>query len=165
MIIYDVLRHEHYVIRAYLKRILDLGERRPATRLRQFAQLQSLLAAHAAATDAIFHEPLMAHASTAALARQGRIRQDVAASLVEVIAGLEPADPEWPDYFVVLAEALELHMRQQEKELFRKARKVLDRETEEQMGEALLQVGKGREAMVAAEIPPVVAGEGGRSLH
>lgn len=165
MNIYDVLRHEHYVIRAYLKRIQDLGERRPATRLRHFLQMQTLLGVHAAATDAIFHEPLQEHAATAALARQGRIRQDVAGSLLEVIAGLEPADPDWTAYFAVLAEVLELHMRQQEKELFRKARKVLDAETEEQMGEAMLLVGKGREAMIQVEIQPPVAGEGSRSLH
>lgn len=165
MNIYDVIRHEHDVIRACITRIRDLGERRPATRLRHLRQLQALLGAHAAAADAIFHEPLQEHVATAALARQGRIRQDVAGSLLEVMADLEPADPDWTAYFAVLAEVLELHMRQQEKELFRKARKVLDSETEEQMGEAMLLEGKGREAMAQVEIPPPVADGGSRSLH
>lgn len=165
MTIYDVLRHEHDVIRHRLKRIHDLGERRPATRQRHFLQLQALLGVHAAAAEAIFHAPLRGHELTEALARRGRIRLDVAGSLMEVIAALEPADPDWTAYFAVLGEVLELQMRQEEKEMFRKARKVLDADTEELMGEAMRQVGKARETLTMAEIPPVPPGEGSRSLH
>lgn len=165
MTIYDVLRHEHSVIRTCLKRIQDLGERRPATRQRHFLQLQALLGVHAAAAEAIFHAPLREHELTDALARRGRIRHDVAGSLMEVIAALEPGDPDWTAYFAVLGEVLELHMRQEEKEMFRKARKVLDAATEELMGEAMRQAGKVRETRAMAEIQPVLAGESSRSLH
>lgn len=165
MTIYDALRHEHYVIRAFIKRIQDLGERRPATRRRHFDQLQLLLGVHAAATEAIFHAPLLEHEATATLARKGRIRQDVAGSLLELIAAMEPADPDWTAYFAVLAEVLEQDMRQQEKELFRRARKVLDDATAQRMGEEMLLVGKGSEVMARAEIQPPVATDASRSLH
>lgn len=165
MTIYDVLRHEHEVIRTCLRRIQDLGERRPATRQRLFLQLQALMGVHAAAVEATFHAPLLEHELTGPLARQGRIRHDVAGSLMEVIAALEPADPDWTAYLAVLAEVLELHMRQEEKEMFRKARKVLDAATEELMGEAMRQAGKAREVRAVAEIQPVPAVESSRSLH
>ncbi len=165
MTIYDVLRHEHDVIRTSLKRIHDLGERRPATRQRHFLQLQALLGVHAAAAEAIFHAPLRGHELTDSLARRGRIRHDLAGSLMEVIAALEPGDPDWTAYFAVFDEVLELQMRQEEKEMFRKARKVLDTTTEELMGEAMRQVGKARERMAMAEIQPVLAEESSRSLH
>lgn len=165
MTIYDVLRHEHHVIRACLQRIADLGERKPLTRQRHFRQLQELLVVHAAAVEAIFHAPLLEHPATASLARRGRIRHDVAGSLMEMIAGLPPAEPDWTAYFAVLGEVLELQMRREEKEMFRLARKVLDQETAALMGEALLQAGKGREVMAQVEIQPVAVPEGARSLH
>ncbi|MDF2446191.1 MAG: hemerythrin [Moraxellaceae bacterium] len=164
MNIYDVLRHEHFVIKAYLKKIHDLGERKPVTRQRQFLQLQSLLIAHAAAEEEIFYGPLRGHDETDALSRQARVEHDLVGSLMEVIAGLEPGDPDWTAYFAVLRETVENHMRQEEKTLFRKAEAVLDSETELRMGEEMLLVGKGREAMAKVEIqdPP---GSGSRSLH
>lgn len=165
MTIYDVLRHEHYVIRAYLARIQELGRRRPATRLRHFRQLQTLVVAHAAAVEAIFHASLYAYEPAAELARRGRIRHDVAGSLMEVLAGLEPEDADWTAYFAVLAEVLETQMREAEKELFRAARKVLDDGSAEDMGAAMREAGKGGEALAQAEIQPPSPGEGSRSLH
>lgn len=166
MTIFDVLRHEHYLIRARLERIQEAGLSRPATRQRQFRQLQALLVAHAAAVDAIFLQPLEASAATADLARQARVRQDLVASLMEVIAALPPADPQWVAYLQVLAEVLELQVKVMEKALFRAARKVLDRETLEALGEAMLELGKGHEVPAGAEPPPPpVLLEGPGSLH
>lgn len=166
MTIYDVIRHEHYVIRAYLTRIQELDERRPATRQRLLIQLQTLLVAHAAAIEVTFHEPLHAFAALAPLVRRARIRHDVAASLLEVMTGLAPDDADWTSYFAILSEVLEQQMRREEKDVCRAARKVLDKETAEAMGEAMLEMGKGSEAMAKAEIPPLpLSGEGSRSLH
>ena len=166
MTIYDVIRHEHYVIRAYLTRIQGLEERRPATRQRLLLQLQTLLVAHAAAIEGVFHEPLLAFDSTAPLVRRARVRHDVAASLLEVMADLAPDDANWTAYFTLLYEVLEQQMKREEKEVCRAARKVLDNETAEAMGEAMLEMGKGSEAMAKAEIPPLPSsGAGSRSLH
>lgn len=165
MIIFDVVRHEHHVIRTCIARIADLGERKPLTRQRHFLRLRDLLAVHAAALEAILHDPLLEHDATAALARRGRIRHDVAASLAEVMADLPPTDADWTAYFAVFAEVLELQMQREEKELFRAARKVLDPATQVAMGEAMLREGKGREVMAQVEIQPAAAGEGERSLH
>lgn len=164
MIIFDVIRHEHHVIRTCLARIAELGERKPQTRQRHFLKLCDLLQAHAAALEAIVHVPLLEHDATAGLARRGRVRHDVVASLARVLAGLAPTDPDWTAYFAVLAEVLELQMQREEKELFRVARKVLDATTQAEMGDAMLQEGKGREVMAQGEIQPA-AGQGGRSLH
>lgn len=165
MNIYDVLRHEHYVIRAYLKRIQDLGARKPATRRRHLLQLQTLLVAHAAAEEEIFYAPLREHALTGLLSRQARVRHDLASSLMEVLAGLEPMDPDWTAYFAELQEIVEQHIRHDEKELFRKAHKVLDAETEARMGEEMLLVGKGREVMAQVEIQEPQGSPGSQSLH
>lgn len=166
MTVFDVIRHDHYLIRGYLERLQEPGLRRPATRQRQFRQLQALLVAHAAALDAVFLAPLEAIAATADLARQARVRQDVAASLMEVVAGLPPADPQWVAYLQVLVEVLELQMRVMEKALFRAARKVLDAATAEAMGEAMLESGRDGAAPAPAEpLPLPLAVEGSRSLH
>lgn len=156
MNIYDVLRHEHYVIKAYLQKIHELGKTKPATRQRQFLQLQTLLIAHAAAEEEIFYGPLRRHAGAGLLTRCSRVEHDLAGSLMEVLAGLDPKDADWCAYFEVLRESVERHIRQEEKELFRQAQKVLDADTEARMGEAMLLVGKGREAMAMVEIlePP-----------
>lgn len=164
MDIYDVLRHEHFVIKAYLKKIHDLGERKPVTRQRQFLQLQSLLIAHAAAEEEIFYSPLRGIEETDALSRQARVEHDLVGSLMEVIAGLEPTDPDWAAYFAVLRDTVENHMRQEEKTLFKKAEAVLDSATELRMGEEMLMVGKGREAMAKVELPEPPGG-GSQSVH
>lgn len=165
MNIYDVLRHEHYVIQAYFKKIRDMGTRKPATRQRHFLQLQALLIAHAAAEEEIFYSPLRRHEATGALSRQGRVLHDLAGSLAEVIAGLPPTDPDWTAYLAVLQDVVELHVRQQEQEFFRRARKVLDAKTEARMGEEMLMVGKGREAMSQVEILLPLGSPGSQALH
>lgn len=164
MNIYDVLRHEHHVIRAYLKKIHDLGARKPVTRQRYFLQLQTLLIAHAAAEEEVFYAPLREHGSTDSLSRQGRVEHDLAGSLMEVIAGLEPSDPDWCAYFAVFRQAVEQHIHQEEKELFKKAQKVLDTETEDRMGEEMLLVGNSGETMTLVEIQEPQGG-GSQSLH
>lgn len=166
MTIFDVIRHEHYVIRGYLERLREPGLRRPATRQRQLRQLQALLVAHAAALDALFLLPLESVPATADLARQARVRQDLAASLMEVLAGLPPADPQWLAYRQVLEEVLELQMRVMEKAVFRAARKALDADTLEAMGAALLESGREAAAPSPAEALALpLAVEGSRSLH
>ncbi|MDF3031795.1 MAG: hemerythrin [Moraxellaceae bacterium] len=165
MNIYDVLRHEHYVIKAYLKKISDMGARKPATRRRDFLQLQALLAAHSAAEEEIFYLPLRHYEEAEALSRQGRIQHDLAGSLMEVIAGLEPTDRDWTAYFAVFRAAVEAHIHQEEKEFFKLARRILDAETELRMGEEMRLVGKGMEAMPMVEIQEPPALPGSQSLH
>jgi hypothetical protein len=165
MNIYDVLRHEHYVIKAYLKKIGDMGSRKPATRRRDFLQLQALLMAHSAAEEEIFYLPLRRHEASEALSRQGRIQHDIAGSLMEVIVALEPADPDWTAYFAVFREAVEVHIRQEEKEFFKLARRILDAETEQRMGDEMRMVGKGLETMPMIEIQEPSGTPGSQSLH
>lgn len=165
MNIYDVLRHEHYVIKAYLKKISDMGARKPATRRRDFLRLQALLAAHSAAEEEIFYLPLRAYEASEALSRQGRIQHDIAASLMEVIASLEPTDPDWTAYFAVFREAVEAHIGQEEKEFFKLARRVLDAETEVRMGEEMRLVGKGMAVMPMVEVHEPPGAPVSQSLH
>jgi hemerythrin-like domain-containing protein len=165
MNIYDVLRHEHYVIKAYLKKIGDMGVRKPATRRRDFLKLQELLTAHSAAEEEIFYLPLRRFEAAEAMSRQGRIQHDIAGSLMEVIAALEPTDPDWTAYFAVFREAVETHIRQEEKEFFKLARRVLDAATEQRMGDEMRLVGKGLETMPIIEIQEPAGTPGSQSLH
>lgn len=165
MSIYDVLCHEHYVIKACLKKIGDLGMRKPVTRRRRFLELQALLAAHAAAEEEIFYMPLRQYGEAEGLSRAGRIQHDLAGSLMEVLAGLPPLDPDWSAYFAVLRENVEAHMRHEEKDLFKLARKIFDAETEVRMGEEMRLVGQGIEAMAIVEIQEPAGSPGSQSLH
>lgn len=165
MSIYDVLRHEHYVIKAYLKKIHELGMRKPVTRQRYFLQLQTLLTVHAAAEEEIFYQPLQRLDKYGGLARMSRVQHDLSGSLMELLAGLAPTDADWCAYFAVLRELTEQHIRQEERELFRLAQQVLDADTEARMGEAMLLVGKGPEFMPTVEIQELPDGAGSQALH
>lgn len=163
MNIYDALRHEHYVIKAFLEKIDALGESKPATRRRHFLELQTLLLTHAAAEEEIFYGPLRQHDETDALSRQARVEHDLVGSLMEVIAALPPTDPDWTAYFAVLRASVESHIRQEEKTFFKKARGVLDTATERRMGEEMQMLGDDAEAKVRIEVQP--PGGGSQALH
>lgn len=164
MNIYDALRHEHYIIKAFLEKIDALGARKPATRRRHLLELQDLLLAHAAAEEEIFYGPLRRHEETGALSRQARVEHDLVGSLMEVLVALPATDPDWTAYFTVLREVVENHIRQEEKTIFKKARGVLDTATERRMGEEMLLVGKGAEARGVMDVPEPPGG-GSQALH
>lgn len=134
MDIYDTLRDDHEIIRSYLSEIDKLEDTRPATRVKLFAELQVFLNAHARAEEKIVYAELLKHEEAGDLTREGAVEHAVADTLLPVIAGLDPEDPFWRANFSVLKEAVVHHLDEEEKQLFRTARKVLHSDTAAALG-------------------------------
>lgn len=134
MDIYDTLRDDHQIIRSYLTEIDKLEDSKPATRVKLFGELQVFLHAHARAEEKIVYAELLKHEEAGDITREGEVEHAVADTLLPVIAGLDPEDPYWRANFAVLKEAVVHHLDEEEKELFRTARKLLDPETAAALG-------------------------------
>lgn len=134
MDIYDTLRDDHKIIRNYLIEIDNLEDSKPETRATLFGELQVFLSAHAKAEEKVVYAELLKHKDAADLTREGEVEHAVAETLLPVIAGLNPEDPYWRANFTVLREAVVHHLDEEEKELFRAAKRVLDTDTAEALG-------------------------------
>lgn len=128
MDIFDSLRDDHLIIRNYLAEIDRLAGTQPDQRVRLFGELSQFLGAHMQAEQAVFYEAMREHDDTGALAREGEVEHGVATALLPIIASLPPEDPYWRAHFVVLKQGLEHHLDEEERELFKLARKAIDPE-------------------------------------
>lgn len=69
------------------------------------------------------------------LLNEAAVEHEVADNLIEKLAETDPSDPQYAAYFTVLAEYVEHHLKEEEKELFPKVKKLKDLDLDELAGE------------------------------
>lgn len=144
--IYDELRADHDVQR----RLVDLLTKTSGDsegRAELFERLSDALSAHADAEERYFYVPLMEHDMT-----QGKSRHSIAEhheidELVEKLADMDRSSPGWLTTARHLAERVEHHLAEEEREIFPVSGKVLSDNEKTELGK------RYREAMDEATQP------------
>lgn len=144
--IYDELRADHDVQR----RLVDLltktsGDSEGRDEL--FERLSEALSSHADAEERYFYVPLMEHDMT-----QGKSRHSIAEhheidELVEKLSDMDRSSPGWLTTARQLAERVEHHLAEEEREIFPVSGKVLTDDEKTELGK------RYREAMDEATQP------------
>lgn len=121
------LRHEHDEVKGMfreLEKAIDEG----AGRKRLFSRLRKEIRPHMDAEEQAFYPPLLAEEESREEAMESVEEHHVARLLLGELEKLDEGDDRWAAKLSVLKEVVEHHIREEEKVLFRKARKVLDEE-------------------------------------
>lgn len=138
--IFAVLHREHQQVSAMIAAIKATEDRDDAEleRARVFSDIRVALLSHARAEQEVLYTRLQAEHATRAIALEAVQEHQVVSRLIGDLHALASRGEIWMAKFKVLAENIEHHVREEERDMFPKARRVL-------------QPGEAAELLVAYE--------------
>ncbi len=132
MDIYERIREDHRIQRELAARIVKTEGDSPERR-ELWKRFRAEAVAHANAEEQSFYSRLMHEASIQEQTRHSVSEHKEADDLIEKLDDMDMSSGQWIRSFEKLRDELEHHMREEEKDVFAKARKVLGDETEDAM--------------------------------
>ena len=127
--------HEH--VKKMLEDLDDTTERAVKTREQTFAKLQSDLEVHETIEEEIFYPALKDHPKTRDIALEGYEEHHVVDMVMGEMGDVAVSDETWTAKFAVMKENLEHHIKEEETDMFPKARKVFDQQELDELGERM----------------------------
>ncbi|HEY8047700.1 MAG TPA: hemerythrin domain-containing protein [Ramlibacter sp.] len=124
MNIFEALRLSHDTQRTIATQLLATEGAAPE-RERLFRDLKHELAAHAAAEERSFYQPLIAHDESMALARHGMAEHHEMDEMVQELNRTDRSSPSWIAQFHKLRDKIFHHLDDEEHAFFQLAGKVL----------------------------------------
>ena len=122
------LRKEHDEVKGIFRE-LEKAVEEGAGRKRLFGKLRRELRPHMDAEEKAFYPPLVQSEEAREETLESIEEHHVARVLLDEMDGLDEKDERWEAKLSVLKENVEHHIQEEEKTLFRKARRVLDAES------------------------------------
>ena len=143
---FKLLEEDHEKVKKLLKEADDTTERGVKTREELFARIKQEMLVHETLEEELLYPTLKEHDKTKEVSLEGYEEHHV---VNEIMAELEetPVDDEkWAAKFAVMKENVEHHIEEEEEEMFKKGRQVLDQEKINALGERMQQRKKELEA-------------------
>ena len=143
---FKLLEEDHEKVKKLLGEMDETTERGVKTREELFARLKQEMLVHEALEEELLYPTLEEHDKTKEVSLEGYEEHHV---VNEIMAELEetPVDDEkWAAKFAVMKENIEHHIEEEEDEMFKKARQVLDSDQIEALGDRLQQRKKELQA-------------------
>ena len=135
MTIFEYLKADHDAVKEMLQEILDTEHGRRRGEL--FRQLKTDLSAHNRAEEKVFYKRLEKTEEGKDEALEGEVEHEVATRVLEELARSRNKEADrWTARCKVLQELVEHHVEEEESKVFAAARKVFDKATLEEIGEA-----------------------------
>ena len=147
MDVFALLKADHERVAGMLEKIDQTTERAAKGREETFTRLKQELDLHALLEEQIFYPALEEADDTRDLTLEAYEEHRLVKQLLSELE-VEPKNTEeWTAKFTVLKENVEHHVEEEEGELFKKARKVLNKEEIEMLGQRIEQAkGENRAA-------------------
>ncbi|MBC8060563.1 MAG: hemerythrin domain-containing protein [Clostridiaceae bacterium] len=134
MNIFDIIIEEHKSFRKIANKLEETTSRAVKTRTDLFASLKNELKAHHEAEEKVLFSELCKHKEIKELTLESSEEHNVMEHLIGELESLSVEHENWGPKFKVFKEILEHHLDEEEKEVFSKARKILDKDTCEKLG-------------------------------
>ena len=134
---FKMLEEDHEKVKKLLSEADDTTERGVKTRQELFAKIKQELLVHETLEEELLYPALKEHEKTKEVSLEGYEEHHV---VNEIMAELEetPVDDEkWAAKFSVMKENIEHHIEEEEDEMFKKGRQVLDKEQIEALGDRM----------------------------
>ena len=138
MDIFQALLQSHERQRAICQRLLD-GVGEPTERKRALDELKIEMAAHETAEERAFYVPLIEHDDTVDAARHGISEHHEMDEMVEDLEKAGEGSAEWLEALGKLVHKVHHHLDEEEQKFFPQAKKVLDKDQQQSLGELYLQ--------------------------
>lgn len=133
MTIFDVLKQDHEKARYLFDKAGKAGKKEIASLQKLFAQLEEELELHMEGEERFFYSALEQNEEARDKVLQAYEEHQVAKTMLGTFQGLAADDERWMAKMQVLNELVEHHMQEEEREVFKMARKALDKEQQHQI--------------------------------
>jgi hemerythrin superfamily protein len=138
----DLIKEDHKRLKKMLKETL---EAETSQREERMDHLRNELVAHERMEEEVLYPRLRDEKKARAEVLEGYEEHHVADVILDELLDLPPETDLWKAKVKVLKENVEHHMDEEESELFKKARAVLDRNELKQLGERMEQIKRSAE--------------------
>ena len=134
-----LLKEDHDEVRALFKEYEKAGDRAHATKAKLFEQIREALTVHAEIEEEIFYPAVKAARSEEAKdeVREAVEEHKIVKTLLKELEKMEPSDEQFDAKMTVLQESVDHHATEEEKEMFKQARKNLSGDRLEELGEEM----------------------------
>lgn len=146
--IFDRIRRDHERHRTFL-RILEQTHGDSSGRRELFPKLVESVRAHAAAEERVLYAELLAHPEGRDRAGHSVKEHHEADAIFEELLQKDYSDTGWLTRFKTLAEELRHHMKEEEREVFPLAERLISERRQREMAEELEHAKRDEEARVA----------------
>ena len=133
----SLLKDDHNKVKKMLRELESTTERGVKTREDLFSKVKHELTVHEAIEEEILYPALKEHPKTKDIALEAYEEHHVVDTVMAEIEGVAYEDETWGAKFKVMKENLEHHIEEEEGEMFKQARQVLDRDELNQLGETM----------------------------
>lgn len=133
--IYDILKQEHRIVLDLFDEINDVSDNNKAMKRELVDRLTSNLWAHSKAEEDIFYPRLEKESATHDLSEESLDVHHKADRMLQEIRDMDVMDEEWRDKIEELRKSIEIHIREEEEDMFPKAQALLSDDEAEEMGE------------------------------
>jgi hemerythrin superfamily protein len=139
-----LLKNDHDEVRAMFKEYEKTGDRALAKKAKLFEQIRDALTAHAKVEEEVFYPAVKAARSEEAKddVREATEEHKIVKTLLSELDRMKPSDEQYDAKMKVLMESVEHHAEEEEKEMFKQARKYISKERLESLGEEM-EIRKG----------------------
>jgi hemerythrin superfamily protein len=148
--VFKKLKADHQKVKKLFSKIGETENKDAKEREELFSELQTELLAHAKAEENVFYPNLKLEESTRDLTLEAEVEHQVAESLLRQLDEEDCATDEWAAKCKVLEEVVKHHIKEEEEEIFPKAKKMIDAERSQELAIIIEQEEESfKEAMIA----------------
>ena len=134
---FELLKQDHKKVSDLMKKLEETTDRAVKTREELFSQIYEELEIHTHIEETIFYPVLQKEKETEDITREAFEEHKVVKNLLAELDALNKDDEQWLPKFTVLKENVEHHVEEEEGEMFKEARKSIEKEELEQLGDQM----------------------------
>jgi len=137
MDVYELLKEDHRKVARLLKKLETTSSRAMKSRARVFLELKQELEMHAFVEEKLFYPQLIDADKTAGITLEGYEEHRIIKALLEEMDDPMLVNDEWLAKLHVLKEKIEHHVKEEEREMFKKAQAVITDEEAIKIGASI----------------------------
>ena len=134
---FELLKADHKKVADLMDKLEKTTERGIKTREELFGKIQEELEIHTHIEETIFYPFLQKEKETEDITREAFEEHKVVKTLLAELDSLNKDDEQWLPKFTVLKENIEHHVEEEEGEMFKEARKAVDKDDLERLGDQM----------------------------
>ncbi|GJL59683.1 MAG: hypothetical protein NPIRA03_25400 [Nitrospirales bacterium] len=142
MDIFQMLKKDHHTAKDVLKKLETTGPRAAKSREKLFSQLKEDLEAHSHGEEAVFYPALRENAEMVDLINEATEEHAEVENLLEDLEELGPESEEWNSKLSELKKSILHHVKEEEGNIFKKAKEILAKEEIQRLGREFQEAKK-----------------------
>ena len=134
MDIFQILKKDHQTVKDLFEKLEGTGSRAAKSREKLFSQLKEDLEAHSQGEEAVFYTALREHTEMQEMIDEATEEHEEVASLLEEMEELDTESEDWSSKLAELKKNVLHHVKEEEGEIFKKAKEMLGKDEMQTLG-------------------------------